>query len=300
MPSIYDSLSQDSVVANSLWVMMQKEQTIYRSCNYFDQPSLVTESDRKKMVSWCYSVIDNCQFDRDNVAMAMQMVDRLLSKQGHPVRYLNDRTQYQLLTMAALYIAIKFNEQVELRSDSFAAMSCGMWMAKDIEKMELTILTGLEWRIYGPTSSQMAYHILSLILSDVNLEESTWGFILNEVGFQTEYAVRDFYFSTQRPSTTALAAILNALDQVDSQDCQNVLHAFLFVNDNNFATVHDLFVAKERLKHLVDIDVPMEEEVSVSKTSSPANRRSEKSFDEQRTTNNLPMNSPRTVTYCLR
>ena len=69
MPSIYDSLSQDSVVANSLWVMMQKEQTIYRSCNYFDQPSLVTESDRKKMVHWCYSVIDNRQLDRDNVAM---------------------------------------------------------------------------------------------------------------------------------------------------------------------------------------------------------------------------------------
>ena len=69
MPSIYDSLSQDNAVANSLWVMMQKEQTIYRSCNYFDQPSLVTESDRKKMVDWCYSVIDNCQFDRDNVAM---------------------------------------------------------------------------------------------------------------------------------------------------------------------------------------------------------------------------------------
>ena len=69
MPSIYDSLSQDNAVANSLWVMMQKEQTIYRSCNYFDQPSLVTESDRKKMVDWCYSVIDNRQLDRDNVAM---------------------------------------------------------------------------------------------------------------------------------------------------------------------------------------------------------------------------------------
>ena len=188
------------------------------------------------------------------------MVDRLLSKPDCPVRdYLNDRTKYQLLTIAALYIAIKVNEQVEFGSDSFAAVSCGIYTAKDIETMELTILQGLEWRIYGPTSSQMAYHILSLILSHVKPEESTWGFILNEVGFQTEYAVGDFYFSTQRPSTTALAAILNALDQVDSQDCQDVLHAFLFVNDNNFATVHDLFVAKERLKHLVNSDGPMEE-----------------------------------------
>ena len=202
--------------------------------------------------------------------------------------------------MAALYIAIKFNEQVEFGSDSLAAMSCGMHTAKDIKTMELTILKGLEWRIYGPTSSQMAYHILSLILSHINLGESTWGFILNEVGFQTEYALSDFYFSTQRPSTTALAAILNALDQVDSQDCQDVLHAFLFVNDNNFATVHDLFVAKERLKHLADSDGPMEEEVSVFETSSPANRRVEEIFDAQRTTNNSPMNLPCTATYCLR
>ena len=43
--------------------------------------------------------------------------------------------------------------------------------------------------------------------------KSTWAFILDEVQFQTEYALRDYFFSTIRPSTVVMAAIFNALDQ---------------------------------------------------------------------------------------
>ena len=83
-------------------------------------------------------------------------------------------------------------------------MSRGDYSIHDIEDMELSILQSLSWRIYAPTSIQIAHSILSLILPHhINLRESTWGFILDEVRYQTEHSVRDYYLCIQRPSTVA-------------------------------------------------------------------------------------------------
>lgn len=74
MPSVHDTLSQDTTgVSDALWAMVDKELNT-RSHNYLeDTPSsssgAITSSDRMKIVDWCYSIIDNCSFDRETVAM---------------------------------------------------------------------------------------------------------------------------------------------------------------------------------------------------------------------------------------
>ena len=91
-----------------------------------------------------------------------------------------------------------------MSSAFFADMSRGDYSKDDIEDMELNVLQSLSWRINGPTSIQIAHSILSLVLPcHTNLRESTWGFILDEVRYQTEHAVRDYYLCIQRPSTIA-------------------------------------------------------------------------------------------------
>jgi hypothetical protein len=89
--------------------------------------------------------------------------------------------------------------------------------------MEWNLLQDLSWHVCAPTSIQMAQHILSLALPHVNVQDSTRSFILTEVRFQTEYAVTDYYFAPQRPSTVAMATIFNTLEQVDKQDRQVLL-----------------------------------------------------------------------------
>eukprot|EP01083_Nonionella_stella_P003012 8579_1 len=130
------------------------------------------------------------------------MADRFLSKPSRIAKgILHDPKQFHLLIVAALYTAIKTNEQVALGSSSFAAMSRGIYSMKEIEAMELTILRGLSWCIYAPTSIQMAQCILSLVLPHVHLEDSIWSDILDKVKYQTERATRDYYFAAQRRST---------------------------------------------------------------------------------------------------
>ena len=134
---------------------------------------------------------------------------------------------------------------------------------EDIEDMEIKILHGLSWRLCPPTSLEVGYRILSLFLSQlenatenattVKLERGTWEFLRDEVAFQTESAVRDYYFTTQRPSTTAIAAIMNAIEQVNDHDYEHLTTALLRVlKEFAFDSTLALLEAREQLHCLVN------------------------------------------------
>ncbi|KAL7537916.1 hypothetical protein ACHAXR_010899 [Thalassiosira sp. AJA248-18] len=321
--SIYDSLTHDSAAAaESLSVMIQKEQSTYKTGDYLHPPmqddaTMITESDRMKIVDWCYSVVDQCQFERETVAIAMEIVDRFLSKPISTASQdmLRGRKKFQLLAMTALYIAIKTNEKAALGSVFFSSLSHGEYSVDDIEAMELTILKGLSWRICAPTSVQMTRLILSLVMPHVSLEESTWGFILDEVQFQTESALRDYYFTAQRRSTIAMAAIFNTVAQVEEKNRQALLRALMLVMKNeDFEALEHLVAAKSRLKSVVECNGAIAEEgTTVSKPSRAAEdntvasespRKNEscspkrvaaESLDDQKASKKCARTEPRTV-----
>ena len=68
------------------------------------------------------------------------------------------------------------SEPIVLGSDVMSEISV-IYSVQDIEEMERTILKDLEWRIHSPTSSQTVHYILSLLLPNVQLDLSTWGFL---------------------------------------------------------------------------------------------------------------------------
>ena len=271
--SVFDALSNDTVaMAETLSVMMHQEQTTYRCKDYIHSSGVhhhskatapfssrpLTAADRIKVVDWYYGVVDHCEFDRETVSIAMEMVDRFLSVASSSKSsnecvlaqdiLCGDRGTYQLVAMSALYIAIKTKEQVAFGSDAFAVLSRGMYTAQEIEAMEMTILRTLSWRVNAPTSVQVANHILSLILPRCgHIRESTWEVILDEVRYQTEIAVRDYYFVTQRPSTVAMAAIINALDSVSCHDRQVVLKAMLGIFDQDFDSPQEMDATSKRM-----------------------------------------------------
>ncbi len=241
-------------VAENLSIMLQKEQTMYcrRSCDYLlgirqDQQAvqieevtpptsmtMINEADRAELVDWCYKVVDLFKFDREVVAKAMDMVDRFLSKSKScdlAYKILHDRIQFQLLTVTALYISIKINEEIVIGSELFSIISCDLYSISDIEDMELSLLCGLSWYISAPTTLQIASHILKLISSHITIQlrRQTWAAILDEVLYQAEHAVRDYFFVTQRPSTVAIAAILNAINLVEEAHDHQALSTSLLV-----------------------------------------------------------------------
>lgn len=189
----------------------------------------ITSDDRRKIVDWCYSVIDLCQLHRESVAMTMSIVDRFMSnpRRLHSIgisqhfshhEILHDRIKYQLLAVSALYISVKVNEQVTMSSEKLAAISRGIYSKENIEAMECTILECLSWRVCAPTAFQVGSVILELMIAKVHPPDASamdirhWESIREELAHQTELAVRDYQLSLQPPSTVAFMAITNAIE----------------------------------------------------------------------------------------
>ncbi len=263
-PSPSMSWYNDTSVAESLATMIQKERSVYRSCDYLNGilgvQGVINEEDRTKMVDWCYSVVDACQLERETVAMAMDLVDRFLSNKSSTAAMdvRRDRFQFQLLTITALYVSIKITMKVALGSDFFASISRELYPVQEIEAMELILLTELSWYISAPTCVQMARHILILVSihAHVTFEQTKWAEILDEVEYQAELAVRDYYFVTQRPSTVAMAAILNIVDRFGKHESQAFVRAILTLMHNaefqfEFEAIEVILASRSKLYNVV-------------------------------------------------
>jgi hypothetical protein len=114
--------------------------------------------------------------------------------------------------------------------------------------MERILLSGLSWRCHTPTAHHIGLSILSLILPHVDIPEETWGFLVDEMKYLTELAVRDYYFSTQRTSTIALAAIFNVISDTSTKEHQEILGAFLRVVMECFEFDHVKHIAMARTR----------------------------------------------------
>eukprot|EP00984_Skeletonema_dohrnii_P038447 scaffold41690_cov167-Skeletonema_dohrnii-CCMP3373.AAC.2 len=202
-----DILSRDTVtVADTLAAMIKREEeqlttSSWHEDGYLDpsDPTMITADDRKKLVDWCYQFVDHCQLSRVTVASAMEMVDRFLSITSTSACISNsadanattigavsdgalrDQSKFQLLTVTALYVAIKVNERVAISSDLFAEMCSQVYTVQEIEDMECVLLSGLSWRCHAPTAHDVGLSILSLILPYVDIPEASWGFLMDEM-----------------------------------------------------------------------------------------------------------------------
>ena len=290
-PTEHLSRNTEAVV-DILAAMIKRELSEYSSSSrggYLDHPSyptMVTAVDRAKLVDWCYDIIDHCQLSRGTVASAMEMVDRFLSLTSNSTdadaarvsdEALEDQSKFQLLAVTALYVSVKLNEKEVIPSDKFSSEVCHhVYSAKEIEDMERILLSGLSWRCHAPTAYQVGLSILSLLLPYVDMSEATWGFLMEEMKYLTELAVRDYYFSKQRTSTIALAAILNAIGDMTATRLKDRLGACLGVIMECFEFDHPtkIAVAMTRLKILAnspelldDMDVDMDDERSFDDVS---------------------------------
>ena len=286
-------VSRDTeVVAASLAAMIKRELNVNaRSSSssgsnsnggYIDPSDLnmITASDRTKVVDWCHAVVDffrclNYECKHQTVATAMELVDRFLStsKSSNSVdtsrvsgEALRDQCKFQLLAVTALYMSIKINEKVPVSSDLFSKICRDIYSAEEIEDMERTLLSGLSWRCQAPTAHQIVLNIFSLLPPYAEeIPEVTWVFLMDEVKYLTDLAVRDYYFSTQRASTIAMAAILNVVHDTTSR-LEGMLDPFLrlIMESFEFDRPIQIAAARKRLRYLADLtpDPDMRDDVA--------------------------------------
>ena len=165
--------------------MIQQEQKTYRIlhqkfscrpknstngivCNMF-QPDEIIDC-RFNMVDWCYRMIDFCLLNRETVAIAMNFVDRFVNTDRGKA-YLLNTSLYQLVTVTALYTAIKVHEIQAIDLQSLSDISDGTYSLKQIEEVERKMIDALQWRMNPPTAMSFVRCFVIAISPDFKLSD---------------------------------------------------------------------------------------------------------------------------------
>ena len=167
---------------------------------------------RVRMVEWCFQVIDFAKLGRETVSLAMSLLDRYLSTACADAReVILSRQKYQLASMTVLFLAIKMSEKTLVNASVFAELSRGSYTAADILSMESSVLKALKWRVNGPTTHSFLryYAKLSSEVEDVSLV--TKYSLTDLCVFQLDLSVGDYFFCLKKPSSIAIAALMNAV-----------------------------------------------------------------------------------------
>eukprot|EP00956_Cyclotella_meneghiniana_P006784 scaffold9072_cov79-Cyclotella_meneghiniana.AAC.2 len=159
---------------------------------------------REKICEWCYQVVDHFDFNREIVSISMSYLDRYLA-----TRSVNRRI-FQLAAMTSLYLAIKLYEPGKIRMSSLIDLSRGYFLEEHIVTMEDSMLQSLGWHVHPPTAYSFVREMLPLLPPPMSPRDRH---DTNELSrFLTELSVCDYWFVTKKPSSVALASLMNALE----------------------------------------------------------------------------------------
>ncbi|KAG7369201.1 cyclin-like protein [Nitzschia inconspicua] len=225
--------SSNELTLETIQAMRWQEENAYGVSDYLscippqgncalDTP--VDASCRYVMAKWCCEIADFCKYKRETVAVAMNCLDRFMATVvGQEI--LLDRNSYQLASMTALYSSVKIHEQEAMDPNLISSLSRGVHSPMAVEAMEAKMLRALQWRVNPPTAMSFVRSMMDLVPHHIvgPAERET---ITEITKFQIELAVNEYSFSRFRPSTIAIASLLNSLESL-SED------RMLFANFEN-------------------------------------------------------------------
>ena len=169
---------------------------------------------RSRMVEWCFQVVDFCKYNRETVEIAMGYLDRFLATPQGKVE-LKDRRRFQLAAMTCLYTAIKVHEPEAMEPRMISNLSRGVYSPREIEDMELEIISSLQWRMHAPTAVSFVRLFVALYTESAMINQELSA-IADLACYFTQLAVGDHSFVEVCSSTIALASLMNALELLGS------------------------------------------------------------------------------------
>lgn len=155
---------------------------------------LIDETMRQILVNYLVEWHDRFGLAPETLFSTVSIVDRYLASEDTAVT----KNNLQLVGIAALFIASKFEEEVPLQL-SDAVYICPPQNEKEIVKMERTILKVLKYEIYVPN----AYVFLRRYLTASNATTE----VANLANYILDGTLQSFYLLTFLPSQLAAAAV---------------------------------------------------------------------------------------------
>ena len=141
-------------------------------------------------------------------SQAMALADKYMSSANNIQTYV--KAHHQLVVICCLSIAIKVDSPAKAYSGKELSELCqGVYTPAEIHSEEMCILQELAWYLNPPTASQVANHVLALVLNLTGASSSSdWAPFVEQTHGLINSTVYDMELSLLRPSTVAMASIL--------------------------------------------------------------------------------------------
>jgi len=196
---------------------LRRQESTYTSDDYLasiakesceDSKKLVDAKCRQTMATWAYKILGFCKANPDTCSAAMSNLDRFLSTERGNFA-LKDRRWFQLAVMCSLQLAIKIHDSEKLEMSAILQLGRGSFTADEVVLMEEEILSALGWRICPPTPYAYLEVLIELVPST-----PTKQLLFNNARKQIHRSIAQYRFSTASQSLLAIAAMLNAIDDL--------------------------------------------------------------------------------------
>lgn len=239
----------------SMTVWQNDIRHMIKSQNFASTPvaseSRIDENCREQICEWSYRVVDYFRIDREVVSVSLSYLDRLLGTCSC------DRSMFKLAATTTLYMAVKIYHPQKLADlGVLSDLSRGEFDMADVAEMEQHICANLQWYLHPPTSVAISSILLDYIFSGEALAKTSsadMDDIYDNTAFFGELAVCDYFFVNLRPSTVALASILNSIEGMFGQENNFIQHILLGLGEISFPTDRqELSAACNRLWELYE------------------------------------------------
>lgn len=209
---------------------------------------------RDEAVKWMLKVHSHHGFTALTAVLSINYLDRFLST----IQFHQDKPwAIQIAAVACLSLAAKIEEtQVPLLLE-LQVQETILFKPKDVQKMELLVLSSLQWKMHPVTPLSFLDHIIRRLGLKTHLH---WEFLRRCENLLLS-VVADTRSVRSLPSVLATTTMIHVIDQIDpfhSIDYQNQLLNLLKITQEQLSECHELILdhSKPRKRKRGEISVP--------------------------------------------
>jgi cyclin A len=140
--------------------MRERERQFHPKAHYLSKQSDVSEIMRVVLVDWLSEVMEEYNLGGETLFLAVSFVDRFLSVMAVP------RTKLQLLGVAALYVASKYEEVYPPTAQKFVYITDHTYTLRQLLKMETLLLDNIGFNVSTPTINSFLDYYLKIVRAD--------------------------------------------------------------------------------------------------------------------------------------
>ncbi|XP_044976598.1 cyclin-B1-5-like [Hordeum vulgare subsp. vulgare] len=167
-----------------------------RPIDYMGSQPEISPKMRAILTDWLVEVTHKFELMPESLYLTMYAIDRFLSLQAVP------RRELQLVGMAAMLIACKYEEIWAPEVNDFISIADNAYSRQQVLSMEKNMLNSMEWNLTVPTPYVFLVRFAKAAGSDKELEEMIF--------FFAEMALMEYGLVTARPSLVAASAVYAA------------------------------------------------------------------------------------------